>query len=498
MLHDRLQDCGGEMIGFILSFVAAAISGIVSLIPVRVELLNELGVVARKIGHQKIAAILFTRATRRNPSYGTAFFNLGLTLNDLRDFDGAIASYAKSIRLKHREIDSETNLAAIDQSQGRLEDARARLERVLSREPANIVARMNMAFNRSCNGLRQEALAEIRSILAEQPDYAMAHFAASLELLRQGQWEEGWEEYEWRFVRSEQHKKADLTAPSTTAQLWKGEDLTGKHILLRAEQGIGDTIQFCRFATELHALGARVSLSVPPTLIGLITSIVGIQQVCALGKEKSLEPYEFWCPLLSVPHWLNVTEQSIPCRIPYLQVEDHIVTAWKKRLMRMGEGPKIGLVWFGNPLFPKNWARSFTLADYAPLAETACNFISLQCGSKAGEAAHPPRGMKLGQVSQWLTDFSQTAGAIANLDLVITVDTSVAHLAGALGCPVWTLLSSDADWRWLLNRSDTPWYPSMRLYRQATLGHWTPVIAEVVHDLCTLVASNGLTRAVKS
>jgi len=480
------------MIGFILACVEALIGGIVSLVPIRAELLNELGVVARKIGHQKIAAILFSQAARRNPAYGKAFFNLGLTKNDLREFDAAIACYEKSILFRHREFDSETNLAAIYQNLGKLDEARERLEHVLSQEPGHIVARMNMAFNWGCIGKKREALAEIRSIIAAQPDYAMAHFAASLELLRQGEWQEGWEEYEWRLVRSEQQKKADLTAPSATSQLWQGHDLAGKHILLRAEQGIGDTIQFCRFATELHALGAKVSLSVQPALVDLLTTIDGVHQVCAMGKEKVLDPYEFWCPLLSVPHRLGVTEQSIPSRSPYLRAENDIVMAWKKRLMRTGEGLKIGLVWFGNPLFVKNWSRSFALADYAPLAKKAPNFVSLQCGSKADEAAYPPKGMHLYRVAHWLTDFSQTAGAIANLDLVITVDTSVAHLAGALGCPVWTLLSSDADWRWLLDRGDTPWYPSMRLYRQVSLGHWKSVITQVAHDLDNLVENIGI------
>lgn len=457
-------------------------------LPVRGEVLNEIGVVARKIGHQKIAAVLFSRAVRKNPAYATAIFNLALTLNDLGDPDGAASCYEKSMQLKYHEQDCEINLAAILQNQGKLAEARTRLESVLTRDPGNILARMNLAIIWSCQGLRKEALSAFQSIIAEQPDHAMAHFAASLELLGEGQWEKGWEEYEWRLSRSEQ-AKADLITPSSTAKRWEGQDIAGKHILLRAEQGFGDTIQFCRFATVLHGLGARVSLSVQPALVALVATVKGVHQACPLGKEKDIDPFEFWSPLLSVPLWLKVTERSIPGACPYFSPDARIVQAWKKRLMRREEGPRIGLVWFGNTGFVKNWTRSFPLADYAPLAGAPCTFVALQCGPKGKEASHPPPGMKLIPVAHRLKDFSQTAGAIANLDLVITVDTSVAHLAGALGKPVWTLLSYDADWRWLLERNDSPWYPSMRLYRQASLGDWGPVIEEVAHDLRNLLAS---------
>jgi len=479
------------LVAYILSIATLLIRGIVSVIPVRVELLSELGVVARKIGHQKIAVVLFSRAARVNPNYAPAIFNLALALNDLGDSDGAASCYEKSIQLKYREMDCEINLAAVLQNQGKLGEARTRLESVLSRDPSNTLARMNLAIIWSCVGLRKEALSTFQSIISQQPDHAMAHFAASLELLRAGEWDKGWKEYEWRLTRSEQ-SKADLIAPASTAKRWEGEDLAGKHILLRAEQGFGDTIQFCRFATELNALGAKVSLSVQPALAALVSTIKGVHQVCPLGKERNLDPYEFWIPLLSVPLWLKVTERSIPQACPYFDPNARIVQEWKKRLMRMGESPRIGLVWFGNTGFVKNWTRSFPLADFAPLASAACSFIALQCGPKADEAAQPPPGMKLFPVAHRLKDFSQTAGVIANLDLVVTVDTSVAHLAGALGKPVWTLLSFDADWRWLQDRKDSPWYPSMRLYRQTSLGSWGPVIDEVAHDLCALAANKGL------
>ena len=206
-----------------------------------------------------------------------------------------------------------------------------------------------------------------------------------------------------------------------------------------------------------------------------------------MGRERNIDPFEFWSPLLSVPRWLKLTEDGIPGECPYLHPSARIVHEWKNWLARLDERPRIGLVWNGNPLFVKNWTRSFPLADYAPLAKAACNFIALQCGERASEAEHPPVGMKLYPVSHRLKDFSQTAGVIANLDLVITIDTSVAHLAGALGRPVWTLLSFDADWRWLLDRNDSPWYSSMRLYRQARLGDWAPVIEEVAENLHILV-----------
>jgi hypothetical protein len=256
--------------------------------------------------------------------------------------------------------------------------------------------------------------------------------------------------------------------------------------LLYAEQGMGDTIQFARFIPQVEKLAGRVIVECQPELAELIESIGGAEIV---RKEKQpLPAFDTYCSLVSLPGLLRTTLAGIPSDVPYLRVDDARVDTWRGRTSSDGARLRVGLVWAGNPVHEKDRERSCRLDDLAPLAQVeGVAFYSLQKGDAAKQAANPPPGMKLIDVAADLNDFSDSAALLMNLNLLITVDTAAAHLAGALARPVWTLLPLVGEWRWLRNRTDSPWYPTMRLFRQQRWGDWTTVARDAAQELQKLL-----------
>ncbi|HWY86690.1 MAG TPA: glycosyltransferase family 9 protein, partial [Gemmataceae bacterium] len=327
-------------------------------------------------------------------------------------------------------------------------------------------------------GELDQAAAVFQTIIQSRGDDADAHVNYAQTLLTRGQFQRGWAEYEWRL------KRVSLAWPYTQPQ-WTGEDLAGKTILLRSEQGLGDTIQFIRFAPMPAQGGAIVLLRCPPELTRLVTGMPGIKGLVPMDQPPPL--CEFQCPLLSLPFVLGTELPSIPTAVPYLVPEPALVRAWREKLDMHGQGFRVGLVWAGTALHKNDRNRSLPLRGLSAMAAIAnVLYVSLQVGAPAAQLAAPPAGMKIVDVGTQLTDFADTAAVIANLDLVITVDTAVAHMAGAMGKPVWTLLSKVADWRWLLDREDSPWYPTMRLFRQKTRGDWAELMGRVAAALAEI------------
>ncbi len=277
-------------------------------------------------------------------------------------------------------------------------------------------------------------------------------------------------------------------APRDFAQpQWRGEDIAGKTILLHAEQGFGDTIQFVRYAPLVAAKGASVILEAPDSLMPLLDGFNGVTTMIAHGQ--ALPPFDLHCPLMSLPLAFGTTLATIPENGPYLRAPAERLEKWRTRLGALS-GKRVGLVWSGKPAHKNDRNRSIALSRLAPLLAVAgVNFVSLQQDYRDADRAELANYPQLVRLDRELADFADTAAAVAALDLVITVDTAVAHLAGAMGKPVWILLSHVLDWRWLLERSDSPWYPSARLYRQAAIGDWDGVIARLAQDLAAEVKS---------
>jgi hypothetical protein len=299
-----------------------------------------------------------------------------------------------------------------------------------------------------------------------------------------GRFEEGWKEFEWRW------KKKAFSGRNFSAPLWRGEAIGDRTILLHAEQGLGDTLQFCRYAL-LIACSARIILEVQAPLVRLLSRLPGVMQIVA--RDDNLPPFDLHCPLMSLPHLFGTTLDTIPAATPYLSADPALAANWQERLAGL-DGLRIGLVWAGGQrLDPAAAAvdrrRSTALKALAPLGEVSgVRFVSLQKDGPAAQAADPPHDLMLHDFTTDLHDFEDTAALIVNLDLVISVDTAVAHLAGALGKPVWLLNRFDTDWRWLLNRDDSPWYPTLRQFRQPRPGDWNGAVCAARDALQRLAA----------
>jgi hypothetical protein len=336
--------------------------------------------------------------------------------------------------------------------------------------------------------MKRESEAEqcYRTAMQLDGSYSKARFNLSYVLLRQGRLEEGWrclEAREWY----------DALARHFTCPRWRGEALTGKSVLIGIEAGHGDMIQFCRYAVVLKAMGAiRIAVVCHPGLKQLFGTLSGVDEVFAFEEDALSSGWDFWTPPLSLPHYCHTRMNNIPAPIPYLAADPARVKMWAPSLP--ASGVRVGLVWKGSPRFENDADRSLSSLDMlAPLGAVAgTQFVSLQKGPGEEEARHPPDGLSLLALGSRLENFADTAAVVANLDLVIGVDTAVVHLAGAMGKPCWVMLPDyRTDWRWLVDRSDSPWYPHMRLFRQPTEGGWPPVIAAVVDALNARVKERG-------
>ncbi len=444
------------------------------------EAQGNLGVVLRRLGRTDEAEASYRAALALKPDFLDALRNYGNLLSAQERFAEAVSCFDAALRLQPGHLPSEQALGSALHRLGRLDEAEASCRRALALAPADPAGHYHLGI--VLYGLNRLAEAEAcyRAVLRHQPDHQMAHYNLGHILLVTGRLDEGWPEIEWQAVT---HESGLRPFP---APLWQGEDLAGRTILLHAEQGLGDTLQFCRFATAL-AQGATVLLEVQPPLKRLMASLPGVAQVFARGE--ALPPFDLHCPLAFLPRRTQATLATIPAEIPYLAANPAQVAAWQARLATL-PGLRVGLVWAGGqvPGQPEQLRidrrRSIALAQLAPLAAVpGVSFVSLQKGPPAAQAATPPAGLVLHDFTAELGDFTDTAALIEALDLVIGVDTAVVHLAGALGKPVWVLNRFDTCWRWLLDREDSPWYPSLRLFRQAAPGAWDGVVAAVAAAL---------------
>ena len=439
--------------------------------PALAEAHNNLGVALQDQGKPDEAVACYRRALTLKPGFTEAHNNLGNALKCRGQLDEAIASYRRALELKPEFAQAHYNLGNAFQEQGNLDDAVACYCRALELKPDHAGTHYNLGNALKDQRKLDHALACFRRALELNPDHAEAHWTRAFTWLLAGDWQRGWPEYEWRW-RTKEFVLRRFPQP-----WWEGESLAGKTILLHAEQGLGDTIQFVRYAPLVKQRGATVVVACQEPLVRLLEGCAGIDQLVA--HVEDVRAFDLHAPLLSVPGILKTSLETIPAKVPHVVAKPELVEQWRARLADL-DGFRVGITWQGNPEFRGDRFRSIPLGHFAPLARIrGVRWISLQKGVGSQQLAEVRDRFPVVDLGSRLQDFTDTAAVMKNLDLVITSDTAAAHLAGALGVPVWVALSFAADWRWLLDRSNSPWYPTMRLFRQRKWGNWRDVFQAI-------------------
>jgi tetratricopeptide (TPR) repeat protein len=441
-----------------------------------------LGIALQDKGLIDEAISSYKKAVQINPNLADAYNNLGYTLNEKKHFDEAIEYLKKALELDPKLIGAHNNLGIALREKGFFDKSVSCFQKALRINPSFDMAYHNLGATLYDMGQPDKAITFFINALQINPDYADAHLGISHALLLTGNLKEGWKEHEWRWKTKDfipLHR--EFIQP-----LWRGEDISEQTIFLHSEQGYGDTIQFIRYAPLIAKLCASVVVQCPEILKKLFDNLEGIKQVISFSEP--LPSFDYYCPLLSLPLIFDTTLDNIPAQIPYLKVDEIKMLHWQKKTEQNKGRFKIGLVWAGSPKYGRDQYRSCNLELFSPLAKlNNISLYSLQKGEASAQAKNLAGSLELIDYTDDILDFSDTAALIENLDLVISVDTAVAHLAGALGKPVWTLVPFAPDWRWLLNREDSPWYPTMRLFRQHKPKDWEHVIAKILKELSIFI-----------
>jgi tetratricopeptide (TPR) repeat protein len=435
-----------------------------------------LGEMLRMAGRPRLAVEAARRALAIEPNMAMALSNLGVALYELKAYEEAAAAHRQAIVADPDFAEAHSNLGNALHALRRFDEAIAAYRRALELQPDFADALANLGTTLHHSGAFDDGIATLRHALALAPHHANAHSGLGILLLMRGDFAEGWDEYEYRLRSSER------TGPRFPERPWTSESLVGKHIYVQAEQGFGDSLQFARYLPLLAARAGSVTLRVHQQLVTLLRK--SLPGITVLGDRGDPLPFDVDTALLSLPRLFKTRLETTPATVPYLRPAVETAHRWRDRLASL-PGFKVGLVWAGNPEHANDTRRSLDVSLLAPLLRVPNTaFVSLQVGKRSAQLTKLNRGKPLVRdILSYLTDFDETAGAVAALDLVITVDTAVAHLAGGLGKPTWVLLPWVTDWRWMLQREDNPWYPTMRLYRQQCGQDWREIIARMTADL---------------
>ena len=442
------------------------------------------GVALKELKQLDAAIASYDKAIALKPDYAEAYSNRGVALKELRQLNAALASYDKAIALKPDYAEAHSNRGVALKELKQLDAAIASCDKAIALKPDYADAYYNRGNALQDLNQLDAAIASFDRAIAIDPGYSEAYWNKSLSLLLGGDFEKGWELYEWRWERKEREAKPNLMQP-----LWLGaESIEGQIILLHSEQGLGDTIQFCRYVKLVSDLGANVILEVEEPLIAMLSNLAGVSQVVAKGS--ALPTFDVHCPLMSLPLAFKTTLATIPSAQAYLPIDSGKVTDWAGKLGAKGK-PRVGLVWSGRPAHVNDRNRSLDLSRVISYLPGNFEYFSLQKELREADQATLQAHPDIRHFGAALNDFSETAALCGQMDLVISVDTSIAHLSAAIGKPTWVLLPYVPDWRWLLNRDDSPWYPSARLFRQRAVGDWASVLAEVKAALTGSLTPNS-------
>lgn len=432
-----------------------------------------------ELGRFEAAAGSYGRAITINPDLSEAYFSRGNALGELGQLEAAVADYDRAIAIRPDFAEAYSNRGNALQELRQLDAAISSFEQAIAIKPDLVDAHFNLGNAQRELTRLDEALESYGAALSINPDFAPAKLNSAFALLLGGRFDEGLELYEWRW---------DPTAirepkPAFPQPLWLGaESIKGKTVLLHSEQGLGDTIQFCRYAQMVAGLGARVILEVPKPLIGLLRGLEGVTTL--VEKGAALPAFDYHCPLLSLPLALKTNLATIPPAPNYLRYADDNRAKWAEKLGHKTR-KRVGIVWSGNRENTNDYKRSIPLTQLLSSLPGNCDYFSLQKDVGPPDQATLETNSGISHFGSELSDFTDTASVCSLMDVVVSVDTSVAHLSGALGKPTWILLPYSPDWRWLLDRDDSPWYPSVRLYRQELPFDWDSVLERVRADLAS-------------
>ncbi|MBW8039421.1 MAG: tetratricopeptide repeat protein [Planctomycetes bacterium] len=438
---------------------------------------NNLGVVFKALRKIEKAIEAYQQALSLNPDFAEAYNNMGSVLYALGRFSDAVENCRQAISLNPDYPEAYNNLAAALQALGQYEAALENCRQAVLIKPDYVEAYNTMASVLQMYGRCDEAIETYRQAIRLAPDYAKVHNNLGMVLLLNARFIEGWKKYEWRL-------KSSVTAYPFRSQScrWDGSSFVGKTLLVCCEQGLGDSLQFVRYLPMVKAFGGKVILSAKKALSGLFRQCPGIDDLVETSGNAPDVNFDFHVPLLSLPGIFATTLETIPADVPYLYADPIKVEYWKDKFAEADF--KVGIVWAGSPSNDNDRNRSCALRHFTTLAKIeGVKLYSLQKSIAAAQLDELPPNIVIPNFAEQLDDFTDTAAVIENLDLVISADTAVLHLAGAMGKPVWALLPFAPDWRWMLDRDDSPWYPTMRLFRQEKWNDWDGVFAHIAEQL---------------
>jgi tetratricopeptide (TPR) repeat protein len=480
--------------------------------------LHSLGIIAHQAENDDTAVELISNAIQNNPEIPQFHNTLGLVLEALERFEEAVASYQQAVSIKPDYAEAYNNMAIALQSQGRYEAAVEKCKKALSLKPDYAEAYNTMGYSlekqeqysEAIENYRQavrfkpdfaeaynhlgvilnilerpdEALENYKKVLQYDPDYIEVHWNMSLALLRSGRLTEGWKEYQWRL-----NPELGMTTYPHRYEIlqWDGSFFTSKRLLVHYEQGLGDTLHFVRYLPMVKARGGTVILEVRKPLYGLLQNCPGVDEFVEASLDNKPDvKFDYHISLMDLPKIFATTLETIPAQVPYIHACPGKAGYWRNKLASADF--RVGIVWAGSSIHDKDRYRSCSLKCFAPLTMIdGVQLYGLQKGQAAANLEEVANEMVITNLGNEFEDFTDTAAAIENLDMVISVDTAVLHLAGAMGKPVWALLPFSPDWRWMLNRRDSPWYPTMKLFRQKKRGQWEPLFQHVAEELKIIV-----------
>jgi tetratricopeptide (TPR) repeat protein len=450
----------------------------IELRPEMAEAHNNLAIALRTVQKLEESETACRRAISLTPDYADAWNTLANILQDKNDFPGAVAAYRRAIEINLNNAALLNNLSSALRTNGELDEAIDAAHRSLAINPSFAEAHNSLGSAKEAKALFDEAIAAYRQAIACRPDYSIAHSNLGMALLRIGNSDEGWAEHEWRLKWEGYYPRS-----GSLGRRWESQALRGETILLEYEQGLGDSIQYIRYAPQIAKCGGRSVIRCHPELADLFRSNPDLGEIVSM--DEPLPRFDMYCPLLSLP--LLFKHEPIPSVVPYLRADPAHLKKWEQKLAPEDRKLRVGLVWAGNPNFYGDRTRSISWDRLAPITGVhGVKFYSLQKGKVAQQIQSVAGGIDLIDLGDQLTSLLDTAAVVSQLDLVITTDTMMAHLAGALSRPTWILLQFVPHFCWLWNRDDSPWYPTARLFRQRSPGDWDEVIARVANELAAL------------